>query len=66
FISRAEDAPNEIKSMKKFMHEIICRAGEGSPDWNMTPNGDFTSAPTGDAAKALNKLVEIIKTNREN
>jgi hypothetical protein len=52
--------------MKKFMHEIICRAGEGSPDWNMTPNGDFTSAPTGDAAKALNKLVEIIKTNREN
>ena len=73
---RVEDAPKEIQWMiqetkepqKKSGHKdysfstIVCKDGEGHPNWNRKPDGNFLNNPSGDAAKTLQELVNIITT----
>jgi len=61
-VSRAKDAPNEIRNMKNYDSVIVCREGEGSPLWNQNRNGTFSGKPRYDAAQALEALVSIIKS----
>ncbi|MDR1497053.1 MAG: hypothetical protein LBS59_01375 [Puniceicoccales bacterium] len=62
-ISRAKDAPHELRALNDFTSSIVCREGEGSPLWNRNPRGVFRRRrrPAGDAALALAELVRLIK-----
>jgi guanylate kinase len=54
FISRAQDAPDELRAIKNYDEVIICNDGEGHPNWD--------GIPAGSAGKALEKLACIIKS----
>ncbi|MBW8034772.1 MAG: hypothetical protein FVQ79_03735 [Planctomycetes bacterium] len=58
---RAADTYKELQYACSCDRVIVNHDGEGSPNWNRLPNGQFTDQPGGDAYRALAALLYILR-----
>ncbi len=57
---RAADAVDELRAADLFDHVLVGRAGEGSPQWNRNPQGQFLGRPYGEAAATLETFTQLL------
>ncbi len=59
----SRDSFSELPSACIYSHVIVNHDGEGSPNWNRLPGGEFIARPEGDAGRSLSALEQIIKNS---
>ncbi len=57
---RAGDSVEELRMAHFFDYVLVSRSGEGSPDWNRAPSGQFHGSPKGEAAATLEAFTQLL------
>ncbi|MFC1780846.1 hypothetical protein ACFLZ8_01100 [Planctomycetota bacterium] len=61
-IMRARDAYSELQDAQNYTDVLVNHDGEGNPNWHQSPDESFEGRLEGDALRALECFVEILKT----
>ncbi|NIO44141.1 MAG: hypothetical protein GTN36_01105 [Candidatus Aenigmarchaeota archaeon] len=57
---RAMSAYSELMSAHNYTHVLVNHDGEGHPNWNRRPNGEFIGKPIGDASGVVESFINIL------